>query len=78
LAAYGFKIVYRPGSQNGKLDALSACPENCPEKGGSEDQVITTILSEKHFSLNKEQAKELISASKLSKRWVNWNPEFLE
>jgi hypothetical protein len=37
-----------------------------------------TILSPKDLSLNKEEEKELISPSKLSKIWVNWNKEFLE
>jgi hypothetical protein len=34
LPAYGFKIVYHPGSQNGKPDALSQRPEYRPEKAG--------------------------------------------
>jgi hypothetical protein len=68
LAAYDFKNFYRLGSQNGQLDALSWLPKYRPEKEGSEDQPITMILSQKHFSLNKEEAKELISVSKLSKR----------
>jgi hypothetical protein len=34
LAAYDFKIFYRPGSTNGKPDALSRCSESRPEKGG--------------------------------------------
>jgi hypothetical protein len=49
LAAYDFKIGYRPGSQNGKPDALSRRSEYRPEKGGSEDQPITMILSPKKF-----------------------------
>jgi hypothetical protein len=40
LAAFDFKIVYRPSSQNGKPDTLL---------GRSEDQPITTILSRKDF-----------------------------
>jgi hypothetical protein len=78
LGAYDFKIVYRPGSQNGKSDALSWHPESHPAKGGNEHQPIMTILSQNDFSLNKDEENELISSSKLSKRWVNWNKEFLE
>jgi hypothetical protein len=50
LAGIDFKIYYRPGSQNGKPDALSRRSEYRPEKGGSEDQPITTILHAQHFS----------------------------
>jgi len=50
LAGIDFKIFVQPGSQNGKPDALSRCSEYCPEKGGSEDQPITTILHASHFS----------------------------
>ena len=34
LTGYDFKIVYRPGTQNGKADALSKRPEYRPLKGG--------------------------------------------
>jgi hypothetical protein len=37
LASVDFKIFYRKGTSNGKPDALSRCPEYCPEKGGGED-----------------------------------------
>jgi hypothetical protein len=47
VAAYDFKIVYRLGSQNRKPDTLLRREEYRPEKGGSEDQPITTILSPK-------------------------------
>jgi hypothetical protein len=33
LAAYDFKIVYRPGSQNGQQDALSCHPQSALKKG---------------------------------------------
>jgi hypothetical protein len=65
LAAYDFKIVYRPGSQNGKTDAFSRCPEYCPEKWGSDDQPITTILSEKDFL---RENKEFIATTKQSEK----------
>jgi hypothetical protein len=70
LVAYDFKIVYRLGSHNGKPDALSRQSEYRPEKGGSEDQCITTILFPKNFLQNNKEEKGIISASKLSKRWI--------
>jgi len=50
LAGIDFKIFFQPGFQNGKPDALSRRSEYHPEKGGSEDQPITTILHPSHFS----------------------------
>jgi len=49
LAGIDFKIFYRPGSQNGKPDALSRRPEYRPEKGGVENQPITMVLGKNHF-----------------------------
>jgi hypothetical protein len=49
LASVDFKIYYRKGTSNGKPDALSRHPEYRPEKGGGEDQLIQTVLNEKHF-----------------------------
>jgi hypothetical protein len=49
LASVDFKIYYRKGTSNGKPDALLRCPEYHPEKGGGEDQLIQTVLNEKHF-----------------------------
>jgi hypothetical protein len=37
LASMDFKIFYRKGTSNGKLDALSRCLEYCPGKGGGRD-----------------------------------------
>jgi hypothetical protein len=45
-----FKIYYRPRSQNGKPDDLSRCSEYHPEKEGSENPLITTVLHQKHFA----------------------------
>jgi hypothetical protein len=50
LAGVDFKIYYRPGSKNGKPNGLSRCSEYRPEKGGGEDQPITTILPKEHFA----------------------------
>ena len=49
LASIDFRIYYRPGTQNGKPDALSRRSEYRPEKGGVENQSITTVLKENHF-----------------------------
>jgi len=49
LAGIDFKIFYRPGSQNGKPDALSRRPEYRPEKGWIENQPFTTVLGKNHF-----------------------------
>jgi hypothetical protein len=35
LQEYNFKTVYRKGSQNGKTDALSRCPEFIAREGGT-------------------------------------------
>jgi hypothetical protein len=89
LAGIDFKICYRPGSQNGKPDALSRRSEYRPQKGGSEDQPIQTVLQKKHFDetfnlliTNKEENEKervLIEATKLPyKRWINWDKEFLK
>jgi len=49
LASINFRIYYRPGTQNGKPDALSRCSEYRPEKGGVENQPITSVLGKNHF-----------------------------
>jgi hypothetical protein len=66
MGSLRFQTIYRRAFQNGKPDRLSQRPEYRPEKGGSKDQPIMTILSQKHFSLNTEIEQELISASKLN------------
>jgi hypothetical protein len=49
LAGVDFKVFHRKGTSNGNPDALSRCPEYHPEKGGGGDQLIQTVLNEKHF-----------------------------
>jgi len=49
LAGIDFRIYYRPGTQNGKPDALSRRSEYRPEKGGVENQPITSVLRKNHF-----------------------------
>jgi len=50
LAGIDFRIYYRPGNRNGKPDALSRHSEYRPEKGGSENQPITTVLRKGNFA----------------------------
>ena len=66
LVGIDFRIYYRPGTQNGKLDALSRCTEYRPEKGGAENQPITTVLQEKHLdkeSLNERRSTIFVCSS---------------
>jgi hypothetical protein len=76
LAGIDFKIVYRPGSQNGKPDALSRGTEYRPLKGGNEEQPISTVLQEKHFSTINE--KFILAAENLvKKKLMKWTEDFL-
>jgi len=81
LAGIDFRIYYRPGTQNGKPDALSRCSEYRPEKGGVENQPITTVLGEKHFrNLEARRGSSFIASSarmaSLPER--KWSPAFRE
>jgi hypothetical protein len=88
LPGIDFKICYRPGSQNGKPDALSRRLEYRAPKGGIEEQPIETVPLKKHFETKidslytKTDYKEenvLFAATKLPyKRWVKWDKNFLE
>ena len=49
LANIDFKIFYRPATKNRKPDALSRRSEYRPEKGGVENQPITSVLGKNHF-----------------------------
>jgi hypothetical protein len=78
LAGIDFKIFYRPGTKNGKPDALSRRPEYRPEKGGGEDQPITTVLHPRHFA-GVMGSSFIISAARLgSVPAVKWSQDFLE
>lgn len=50
LASFWFIINYRPARLNEKADIMSRLAQYRPEKGGAEDQPITTVLQDKHFS----------------------------
>ena len=78
LAGIDFRIYYRPGSQNGKPDALSRWPEYRPEKGGGENQPITTVLHENQIEERRAQSF-ICSSARLKSilRW-KWNTEFME
>jgi hypothetical protein len=87
LAGVDFKIFYRPGKQNRKPDALSRCPEFCPEKGGGDNQPIMMILHKKHFSnpiisaisSRGEGTIFIVSSARLSSiPAVKWSEEFLK
>ena len=91
LAGIDFKIYYRPGVKNGKPDALSRRPEYRPEKGGGEDQPITTVLHPRHFAASTDQpittvlhprhsaaSTFIVSAARLgSIPAVKWSQDFL-
>jgi len=68
LAGIDFRIYYRPGTHNGKPDALARRPEYHPERGGIENQPISTILKEKHFGTlaERETVSFVCSSARLS------------
>jgi len=80
LAGINFRIYYRPGTQNGKPDALSRRSEYRPEKGRIENQPITTVLGEKHFGEleTKKTSSFIVSSARLTSLPARkWNPEFI-
>jgi len=88
LAGIDFKIFYRPGTKNGKPDALSRRLEYRPEKGGNESQPITTVLHKTHFAepiqvagavnTQREGTAFIISAARLESLPArSWKKEFL-
>ena len=87
LAGIDFKIYYRPGSKNGKPDALSRRPEYRPQKGGDENQPITTVLHKEHFAQEEYRSSAistggagtvfLVSSARLSSIPAReWSKEF--
>jgi hypothetical protein len=87
LAGVDSKILYGPGKQNGKPDALSRHSEFHPEKGGGEDQLITMILHKEYFSnpvissisSGEEGTIFIISSAHLSSiPPVKWSEDFLK
>jgi len=66
LASFNFKIIYRPGSQSGKPDALSRRPEYHPEDGAEHTE--QSILKPEHFSISLVQDEPV--QEKLKKRML--------
>lgn len=75
LATYWFVIHYRPGKQNGKADVLSRLEQHRPEKGGDEDQPITSVLKKEHFSRGPSVLLTSIRLASLSV--THWNEDFI-
>jgi len=63
VAGIDFRIYYQPETQNGKPDALLRCSEYRPEKGGIENQPITTVLGKNHFAEPNWQGRTFICSS---------------
>ena len=80
LAGIDFHIYYRPGNRNGKPDALSRRSEYRPEKGGSENQLIMTVLRKDNFAEPQRWERTFIcsSARLASLRTREWSEEFAE
>jgi len=77
VAGIDFKIFYHPGSLNGKPDALSRRPEYRPEKGGVENQPITTVLGKSQFEERLTRSFIASSARLASLPGKRWTEEFL-
>jgi len=77
LAGIDFRIYYRPGTKNGKPDALSRRSEYRPEKGGVENQPITTVLGKNHFEERLSHTFVCSSARIASLPERKWSEEFL-
>jgi len=77
LAGIDFNIFYQPGSQNSKPDALSRRPEYRPEKGGIENQPVTTVLGKNHFEEQLTRSFICSSARLASLLERKWTEEFL-
>jgi len=78
LAGIDFRIYYRPGTQNGKPDALSRRPEYRREKGGIENQPITTVLGKSHLEERIGRSIICSSARMVSLPARKWSKDFLE
>jgi len=80
LAEIDFRIYYHPGTQNGKPNALSRHSEYRPEKGGVENQPITTVLRKNHFAEPNRRGRTFIcsSARLASLSTKKWDEGFME
>jgi len=77
LAGIDFRIYYRPGTQNGKPDALSRRSEYHPGKGGVENKPITSVLGKNHFEERLTCSFICSSARLASLPTRKWSEEFL-
>ena len=77
LAGINFRIYCRPGTQNGKPDALSRRSEYRTEKGGVEKQPITMVLRKNHVEerLMRSFIRSSVRLASLHER--RWTVEFL-
>src|ERR1700761_9043759 len=51
LAQYDFKIIFRPGKQNGKADALTRRSGDLPEEGDGRSQPVQALIPPDRFAL---------------------------
>ena len=52
LTQYEFKIVFRPGAQNGKADALTCRSGDLPEEGDNRGRPVQALIPPEKFSLS--------------------------
>ncbi|KAH0610986.1 uncharacterized protein H6S33_011413 [Morchella sextelata] len=76
LAEFDFKIIYRPGTKNGKADALSRRPEYRPEGGGT----LGKQPIDKFFKPGQLAEEEFVvsAVSLASKGVIDWSKNFLD
>jgi len=77
LAGIDFRIYYRPGTENGKPDALSRRSEYRPVKGGVENQPITTVLKKEHLEEHSARSFVCSSARLMSLPARRWGKDIL-
>jgi len=74
LAFFNFKIIYQPGSQSGKPEALSRRPEYRPEEGSEHSK--QSILKLEHFLISLVQDEPV--QEKLKKRVLVQQPAAIQ
>ncbi|KAH0602269.1 uncharacterized protein H6S33_009843, partial [Morchella sextelata] len=76
LAEFDFKIIYRPGTKNGKVDALSRRPEYRPEGGGT----LGKQPIDRFFKPGQLAEEEFVvsAVSLASKGVIDWSKNFLD
>jgi len=77
LADIDFKIYYRPGTQNGKPNALSRRSEYRPGKGRVENEPVMTVLGKNHFEERLTRSFICSSARLASLPKRRWTEELL-